>query len=404
MPVPDPTGYRQTRQQRVTLGEERLTLVTRPGFADWADVTPAMNLLAAHARINAGERVLVGPCGHGALGVWAARQTEPRLVTCLDTHWIAAETARATAQRNGLPDLAVSAVAPRPDQGPWEVVLLLLPKGRDLARLWLLNAALATVPGGRIYIAGPNRGGIKSFVQDAEGLLGPSVLLGYKGGNRAVVLTRPADLPDPLPPIYQQPGLLEGTFATISTTVAGAERTLYTRPGVFSRDAVDEGTSLLLEALSVRPDERALDLGCGYGIVGLHMALEAPQGAVTLVDVDSLACQCARETLARNGVTDAPVLHGDGMAAVPEQQFTLVVSNPPFHAGLDVNLDMTAAFIRESYDALERSGRLVLVANRFLTYQRMLQEHFGRVEILARTPQFQVLSAAKRRPRAPSQR
>lgn len=404
MPAPDPTDYRQTRQQAVTLGDTSLTLVTRPGFADWAEVTPAMNLLATHAQITAGERVLVGPCGHGALGVWAARQTQPRLVTCLDTNWIAAEMARATGQRNGLSAIGVEAVAPRPDQGPWDVVLFLLPKGRDLARLWLLNAALATAPGGRIYIAGPNRGGIKSFVQDAEALLGPSVLLGYKGGNRVVRLNRSADLADPLPPIYQQPGLLEGTYATIPAMVAGVERTLYTRPGVFSRDAVDEGTALLLEALQVRPDERALDLGCGYGVVGLHMATLASRGAVTLVDVDSLACQCARETLACNGVTDAPVLHGDGMAAVPDQPFTLVVSNPPFHAGLDVNLDMTAAFIRESYDALERSGRLVLVANRFLTYQRMLQEYFGRVEVLTRTPQFQVLSAAKRRPRASFER
>jgi 16S rRNA (guanine1207-N2)-methyltransferase len=217
------------------------------------------------------------------------------------------------------------------------------------------------------------------------------------------MLNRPADLPDPLPEIFAQPGLLEGTFATIPATVAGVERTLYARPGVFSRDAVDEGTALLLETLRVRPDEQALDLGCGYGVVGLHVASLAKRGAVTLVDVDSLACQCARETLARNGVTDAPVLHGDGVAAVPERQFTLVVSNPPFHAGLDVNLDMTAAFIRESYEVLERNGRLVLVANRFLTYQHMLQEHFGRVEVLARTPQFQVLSAAKRRPRTSSE-
>jgi 16S rRNA (guanine1207-N2)-methyltransferase len=404
MPSPELSAYRQPRQLAAELGDLSLTLVTRPGFPEWDQVTPATALLAAEAEIAPGERVLVGPCGHGALAVWAAHHTSPRNVTCLDTNWVAAQMARATCDRNDLAGVGVAAIAPHPDQGPWDVALLPMPKGRDLARLWLLNVALATAPGGRIYIAGANRGGVKSFMQDAETLLGPGALLSYKGGNRVAQFTRPTALPDPLPEPFRQPGLLEGAFATFGAPVAGAERTLYARPGVFSRDGLDEGTRLLLETVSVRPDEQALDLGCGYGVVGLHLALQAPQGSVTLVDVDSLACQCARETLAHNGVVGAPVLHGDGLAAVAGRTFTLIASNPPFHAGHAVSLEMTSAFIQESYDALERNGRLVLVANRFLTYQRMLEERFGHVDVLARTPQFQVLSAAKRRMPGPSGR
>lgn len=396
MPNPDGTAFRQPREQGAQLGGESFNLVTRPGYPDWDQVSPAMALLASHAQISQGERVLIGPCGHGALGVWAARRTAPRNVTCLDTNWVAAQMARATCNRNDLAGVTVTAAAPRPDQGPWDVFMLLAPKGRDLARLWLLNAALAMAPGGRVYIAGPNRGGIKSVVHDAELLLGPGIVLGYKGGNRVALFTRPAMLPDPLPEPYRQPGILEGTYAAVSAEVAGAQRTLYTRPGVFSRDAVDEGTRLLLGALVVRPDEQALDLGCGSGVIGLHMAAMAPEGAIALVDADSIACQCARETLTRNGYPRALVLHGDGLDAAQGRRFTLIASNPPFHAGLDVSLEMTAAFIHESYDALERNGRLVLVANRFLAYQQMLKERFGRVEVLVRTPQFQVLSAGKR--------
>lgn len=393
----DLASYRQPRTLQVELGAQPLTVVTRPGFPEWEALSPAMALLAAEARIAPGERVLVGPCGHGALGAWAARQTQPANVTCLDTNWIAAQMARATCQRNDVSQVCVLAQAPRPDQGPWDVVLLAMPKGRDLARLWLLNAALATAPEGHLYIAGANRGGIKSFLQDAEALLGPGALLRYKGGHRVARFVRPASLPDPLPEPFQQPGLLAGTFAAIAAPIAGQERSLYVRPGVFSRAALDDGTRLLLENLDLGPDDRALDLGCGYGVVGLHMAATAPEGHVTLVDVDSLACQCARETLARNGYGSAPVLHGDGLAAVAGRTFTLIASNPPFHAGHQVSLEMTAAFIAESYDALERNGRLVLVANRFLTYQRMLEERFGHVQVLARTPQYQVLAAFKRR-------
>jgi 16S rRNA (guanine1207-N2)-methyltransferase len=396
MSSPDPAAYRQPRSLAIELAGESLTVITRPGLAEWEHLPPAMALLAAEARIAAGQRVLVGPCGHGALGVWAARQTQPDRVTCMDTNWIAAQMARATCQRNAASQVQVLAEAPRPDQGPWDMVLLAMPKGRDLARLWLLNAALATVPEGRLYIAGANRGGIKSFLQDAEALLGPGALLRYKGGHRVARFVRPASLPDPLPEAFGQPGILEGTFATITAPIAGQERPLYARPGVFSRTDLDDGTRLLLEHLDPRPDEPALDLGCGYGAVGLHLALVAPQGQVTLVDVDSLACQCARETLARNGVA-APVLHGDGLSAVAGRTFGLIASNPPFHAGHQVSLEMTAAFIAESYDALERNGRLVLVANRFLTYQRMLADRFGQVQVLARTPQYQVLVASKRR-------
>ncbi len=393
----DPAAYRQPRILAAELGNERLTIITRPGFADWEDVSPSAALLAAEAEIAPGQRVLVGPCGHGALGVWAARQTGPERVTCLDTNWIAAEMARATCARNGLGGVHVAAEPPCPDQGPWDVALLPMPKGRDLARLWLLNVALATKPGGCLYIAGANRGGIKSFLSDAETLLGAGVLLRYKGGHRVALFTRPASLPDPLPEPFRQPGLLEGSLAIVTAPVAGQERILATRPGVFSRGALDEGTRLLLENLDVRPDERALDLGCGCGVVGLQLALQAPRGNVALVDVDRLACQCAQETLARNGVA-APVIHGDGLAAVTGNAFTLIASNPPFHAGHDVNLETTAAFIAESYEALERNGRLVLVANRFLGYQRLLEERFGHVELLACTPQYQVLATAKRRP------
>lgn len=386
--------YRSFREHAAILGGMPLTLVTRPGFPDWESVSPAMSLVAEYAALSPEERVVIGPCGHAALGVWAAQYTAPANITCLDTNWIAAQAAEATLRRNGVPEVTVHAQPPRPALGPWDVATLLLPKGRLLARLWLLNFALGLKPHGRLYLAGPNQGGIKSFLRDAEALLGPGILLGYRSKGRIAQFTRPEILPQSLPPPFAEAGLLDGTYATFHLNIAGIERPIYSRPGVFSHGALDAGTRLLLEVLEVYPTDRMLDWGCGYGIIGLYAALNAPGIQVTLVDVDALACECAYQTLRANGIT-AHIIHGDGLAAVGPRRFSLIASNPPFHAGHQVDLASTTAFIYEAYEALEPNGRLVLVANRFLPYPRILKERFERVEILRSDPQYQVLCAIK---------
>jgi 16S rRNA (guanine1207-N2)-methyltransferase len=221
-------------------------------------------------------------------------------------------------------------------------------------------------------------------------------MLAFKASNRAFVFERPATL-DAVAAGYAALGLANGTYATYPLEWAGRAWTICTRPGVFSRDGLDNGTRMLLESLTVRPDERALDLGCGAGVLGLALAVSAPQGHVTLVDVDSLATESSSETLARNGITNGTVVMGDGPGVVPGARYTLIASNPPFHSGHEVNLAVTAAFIDASYEALEPGGRLVIVANLFLPYAGPLRRRFGTFDVLARDGRYQVLSCARAR-------
>jgi 16S rRNA (guanine1207-N2)-methyltransferase len=386
--------YRQERVHEDEIGGEPVQLITRPGLVYWRYVPQAMRLIADNAQIEPGQRVLVSPCGHGALGVWAARQAGGPNVTLLDTSIVAVEVARHTMDANGENAATVQVGLPTSADGEQDAVLMVLPKGRDLARLYFLESFYALREGGILYLAGATKEGIKSIVPDAEALFGSATLLSYKGGHRVVRLTRTQLPPDGLPEIYQTPGLAPGTFYQFEATIGEDHYTILSRPGVFSWRAVDEGTRLLLETLQVRATDTILDMGAGYGLIGMHAARQAPKGSVTLVDVDLLACESARATLAANGV-EGQVIQGDGMAAVGDQRFTLIVTNPPFHSGHAVNYEVAEAFVEEAYAALDPRGRFVVVSNSFLPYERLMIERFGSVEALARTPQYQVLSSVK---------
>jgi 16S rRNA (guanine1207-N2)-methyltransferase len=158
---------------------------------------------------------------------------------------------------------------------------------------------------------------------------------------------------------------------------------------------LDAGTRLLLDVLHVRVTDRVLDVGCGCGVVGLFAQRRAIKGSVTWLDVDLLACESARATLAANGATGR-VLQGDGIAAAAEHApYTLIVSNPPFHSGHTVSSAVAEALIDEAYAALEPRGRLVLVASRFLPYEQAMVARFGAAATLAENAQYRVLSAEK---------
>jgi len=372
-----------------------LRLGTRAGFPAWGHVSQAMTLLAQYALVEQGQRVLVCPCGHGALGVWAATRTPAERVTLLDTNSVAVEAAKRAASLNHCRGLHVASALPSATGQLYDVALMPQPKGRDLARLMLLDIYASLAEGGRLYLAGANAEGIKSAIQDAEALYGPSQLLGYKGGHRVVCLTRGPLPAGGLPEAYRTPGLAAGSYHTFPITLAQERFVVCSRPGVFSWRELDAGTRLLLETLQVHVTERVLDVGCGYGIVGLYAHQRAPKGHVTWLDVDLLACESARATLAANGVAGR-VVQGDGIAAAAgDAPYTLIVSNPPFHSGHAVSIEVAEAFIEESYAALEPRGRLALVASRFLPYERAMEARFGAVAALAETPQYRVLCAEK---------
>jgi len=163
--------------------------------------------------------------------------------------------------------------------------------------------------------------------------------------------------------------------------------------GIFSSHGLDPGTALLIENLALRPTDRVLDLGCGWGAVGVAAAKSASQGHIVLTDVNRRAARLARENLERNRVKNAEVRVGSLFAPVTNETFDVIATNPPFHAGRALVLRILAG----APDHLAPDGRIVLVGKgsqgiRF--YQQWLEEHWpGPVSVLGRGSGYRVLEA-----------
>jgi 16S rRNA (guanine1207-N2)-methyltransferase len=166
--------------------------------------------------------------------------------------------------------------------------------------------------------------------------------------------------------------------------------------GVFGSSGLDPGTALLIESMEVRPTDRVLDLGCGWGPVGIAAAKAAPEGRTVLTDVNRRAIALARRNVRRNGVTNAEVLPGSLFAPVPDQKFDVIATNPPFHAGRELVLRL----LQEAPEHLTEDGRLLVVgkgSQGILFYQAWLSEHWAKsVEVLARGGGYRVVEARRR--------
>ena len=171
--------------------------------------------------------------------------------------------------------------------------------------------------------------------------------------------------------------------------------------GIFASHGLDPGTALLIENLALRRADHVLDLGCGWGAVGVAAAKSAPEGKVVLTDVNRRAARLARENLERNRVRNAEVRVGSLFGPVGDETFDVIATNPPFHAGRPLVLKL----LSEAPGHLAADGRLLLVGKgsqgiRF--YQEWLEAHWpGTVAVLGRGSGYRVLEARRGRSTRP---
>lgn len=168
-----------------------------------------------------------------------------------------------------------------------------------------------------------------------------------------------------------------------------------TDAGVFSKSEIDRGTQLLIDNLDLTPGQTVLDLGCGYGPVGIAAAhLVGNQGRVYLVDVNERAVELARINIEANGVLNAEALVSDGLQALPKKTFDRVVSNPPIRAGKRV----VYALLAEGYAALRPEGCLLVVIRTKQGAQSLkayLEDLAGNCETVERKSGFRILKCCK---------
>ena len=179
-------------------------------------------------------------------------------------------------------------------------------------------------------------------------------------------------------------------------TIFGQEIVLETGNYYFSPKGVDKGTRFLLSKVQVTEKDKVLDLGCGYGVVGIAIgkAIGKAIGGerVVMCDISEEAIALSNANLERNGLTGVRVIKSDGLKEIPDRDFTLILSNPPYHADFSV----AKAFIEEGYKHLVFGGRLMMVTKRFTWYRNKLATVFGGVKVFEQDGYY-VFVAEKRK-------
>ena len=162
-----------------------------------------------------------------------------------------------------------------------------------------------------------------------------------------------------------------------------------TDSGVFSRTEIDRGTHELLAALPESLEGKLLDLGCGYGVIGVAVGKAFPKTEILMADINQRACDLSLKNARKNGVK-ADVRQSDGYENIPETGFDHILQNPPIRAGKAVIYAMFA----EAAKRLNPEGRLWLVirkqqgAESALKYLATL---FGNVETIAKKGGFWII-------------
>jgi len=136
------------------------------------------------------------------------------------------------------------------------------------------------------------------------------------------------------------------------------ELTLHTRWGVFSPRSIDEGTIMLMKHIEVGVSDICLDLGCGYGPIGLALAKHCTKGEVHMVDKDFVAIELANNNANLNNLSNTKAYFSDAFLQVPsEVKFDQVISNLPAKVGRE----QLSIILYDAFDALKPGGKITVV-------------------------------------------
>ncbi|MDB5055568.1 MAG: rRNA methyltransferase [Bacilli bacterium] len=180
----------------------------------------------------------------------------------------------------------------------------------------------------------------------------------------------------------------------LQATLRGKDFTFITDAGVFSKKAIDFGSQLLIQSMDIARDHRVLDVGCGYGPIGLSAASLADLGTVTMLDINERAIQLSQDNANRNGLANVNIIQSDLLDKVKGQYFDRILTNPPIRAGKDI----VHRIFAEAYSALVSRGQLWIVIQKKQgapSAFTKLQEIFGDVQEVTKDKGYRIFKATK---------
>ncbi|WP_033827297.1 class I SAM-dependent methyltransferase [Bacillus andreraoultii] len=180
-----------------------------------------------------------------------------------------------------------------------------------------------------------------------------------------------------------------------SYQLKGSTFNFKTDRGVFSKGEVDYGSRLLISFFELPEIEGPiLDVGCGYGPIGLALARSFPNRSVHMIDINERALQLAKENAENNRIKNINIYESDGYEGVTENNFAAIVTNPPIRAGKKVVMDIIA----NSVNHLRDSGELWVVIQKKQgapSVKKRLEEIYSVVDVVKRDKGYYIIRAKK---------
>ncbi|MFE4714440.1 MULTISPECIES: class I SAM-dependent methyltransferase [unclassified Paenibacillus] len=193
---------------------------------------------------------------------------------------------------------------------------------------------------------------------------------------------------------YSQQPEVRHNRRTINTVLRGKSLSFTSDAGVFSKGDIDYGSRVLIEMMEIPDGSAVLDVGCGYGPIGISAAHLVPEGHVTMIDINSRAVELARENAQQNGIRNVTVMESDVLSVVKGQEFDVILTNPPIRAGKAV----VHQIFEEAYEHLKVGGSLWVVIQKKQgspSAVAKLESLFSLVEEVGKDRGYRILRAQK---------
>lgn len=261
------------------------------------------------------------------------------------------------------------------------------------------NAFRKLAPSGKLFISGQKTEGTKTYWDKVKKLFGSEGTLQKQGTVYSGALEKNNNIEQDMPWLDTKDYEQLRPVAEVVTNAGSDPQSIriYSKPGLFGWNKVDQGSAFLIEhlpnfieSLNQTP-ESLLDLGCGYGYLTL-MTKGLPLSRRTATDNNAAAIIAARENFSQNQL---PVtLLADDCGHSIDEQFDMILCNPPFHQGFSVDSRLTDKFLQQTQLRLSSKGAALFVVNQFIPLERKAKQYFSKVEILAENRSFKLVRLA----------
>lgn len=257
-----------------------------------------------------------------------------------------------------------------------------LAKEKPLVNYVINQAARMLTPGGRLFISGEKKQGIKTYAKKAGQCLAGEVEIKKHGDHYLASISRSQDT---------AVLLNDNDYPSLRATLSYEAMDIFSKPGQFGWNKLDKGSVLLaqqFDALQINSPATILDLGCGYGLLSLAAHRQWPNAEITATDNNAAALISCQKNFSQHSI-NGKVIAANCASGITNQH-ELVLCNPPFHQGFSVESDMTDQFISTAKRLCQPTGCAVFVVNAFIPLERIAEKHFMHQQLLVNDGHFKI--------------